>query len=131
MSRISTTFLVALTCLTFAGTAAASWRRPPAAGPAQWYWEIDPPKPGLAGLPAVRAAYPAPGSANIWDTDLFADSNRPGGAIPTGRSPVVAALHAAGKYSICYVEAGAWQSSFPDRGDFAPPTTVTAPSATS
>jgi hypothetical protein len=120
MSRISTTFLVALACLTFAGTAAASWRRPPAPGHAQWYWEIDPPKPGLAGLPAMRAAYPAPGSANIWDTDLFADSNRPGEASPTGGSPVVSALHEAGKYSICYVEAGAWQSSFPDRGDFAP-----------
>jgi hypothetical protein len=32
----------------------------------------------------------------------------------------VRALHAAGTYSICYVEAGAWQPSFPDRGDFAP-----------
>jgi hypothetical protein len=40
--------------------------------------------------------------------------------IPTGRSPVVQALHAAGKYSICYVEAGAQQLGFPDRRDFAP-----------
>jgi hypothetical protein len=119
MSRISSTLLVALACLTFAGTAAAHWRLPPKPGHIQWYWEIDPPRPGLAGLPAVRASYPSPGSANVWDTDLFADSNRPGDASPTGPSPVVTALHAAGKYSICYVEAGAWQLSFPDRADFA------------
>ncbi len=87
--------------------------------PDQWYWEIDPPKNGLAGLPATAAAYPAPGSANIWDTDLFADSNVPGG-IPTGPSPVVAAIHAAGHYSICYVEAGAYQIGFPDDSNFAP-----------
>jgi Glycoside-hydrolase family GH114 len=126
MPRISTTLLAAaLVCAGVAAgvssaVAAASWRPPPAAGHAQWYWEIDPPRPGLAGLPPVRADYPAPGSANVWDTDLFADSNRPGGAVPTGPSPVVSALRAAGKYSICYVEAGAWQSSFPDRGDFSP-----------
>ncbi len=98
---------------------AANYKRPPARHD-QWYWEIGPPKPGLAGLPAVRGAYPAPGSANIWDTDLFQDSNTPGAGIPTGRSPVVRALHASGKYSICYVEAGAYQTSFPDKGNFAP-----------
>jgi hypothetical protein len=101
-----------------AGPAAAvSWRRPPAR-PSQWYWEIDAPRPGLAGLPAVTGAFPAPGAAAIWDTDLFADSNVPDG-IPTGRSPIVTALHAAGHYSICYLEAGAYQSGFPDDRDFA------------
>ena len=85
---------------------ARSYKRPPA-GPSQWYWEIGPPRPGFAGLPPIRGAFPAPGSAPIWDTDLFQDSNRPGAGIPTGRSPVVAALHRSGKYSICYVEVGA------------------------
>jgi hypothetical protein len=74
-------------------------------------------------LPAPSAAYPAPGSAHIWDTDLFEDSNTSSGGtvrIPTGPSPVVRAIHAAGHYSICYVEAGAYQTSFPDGADFAP-----------
>ena len=31
--------------------------------------------PGLGGLPSTTGPYPAPGSANIWDTDLFQDSN--------------------------------------------------------
>jgi hypothetical protein len=101
------------------GASAASWKRPPG-GLEQWYWEIDPSQPGLAGLPPITASYPNPGSANVWDTDLFLDSNTPNAGIPTGRSPVVQALHAAGKYSICYVEAGAQQLGFPDRRDFAP-----------
>ena len=44
----------------------------------------------------MSARYPQPGSANIWDTDLFEDSNVAGGGIPTGGSPVVRALHARG-----------------------------------
>jgi hypothetical protein len=87
-----------------------------------WYWEIDPLRAGLAGLPATRASYPAPGSANIWDTDLFMDSNTSSGqktAIPTGPSPVVEAIHSAGHYSVCYVEVGAFQTGFPDDSDFA------------
>ena len=99
--------------------AAAHYRRPPR-GPNQWYWQIGTAKPGLAGLPPVTGAYPSPGSADIWDTDLFLDSNTPHAGIPTGASPVVRALHAAGKYSICYIEAGAQQSNFPDKHDFAP-----------
>jgi hypothetical protein len=95
------------------GASAAFWKRPPG-GLQQWYWEIDPPKAGVAGLPPITASYPKPGSANIWDTDLFFDSSTAHAGIPTGRSPVVQALHAAGKYSICYVEAGAQQPSFPD-----------------
>jgi hypothetical protein len=101
------------------GAAATSWKRPPG-GLQQWYWQIGTAKPGLAGLPPVTGSYPSPGSAEIWDTDLFYDSNVPHAGIPTGASPVVHALHAAGKYSICYVEAGAQQTSFPDKGDFAP-----------
>jgi hypothetical protein len=94
------------------------YKRPPT-GQNQWYWEIGPPAPGLAGLPAMTAGYPKPGSATIWDTDLFQDSNRTGAGIPTGRSPVVAALHRSGKYSICYVEVGAYQAGFPDDANFA------------
>jgi hypothetical protein len=97
--------------------------RPLPDGGDSWYWEISPPEAGLAGLPPVSAAYPAPGSANIWDTDLFEDSNTSSGqkeGIPTGPSPVVEAIHAAGHYSICYVEAGAFQTGFPDDADYAP-----------
>ena len=97
--------------------AAATYTLPPT-GQDQWYWEISPSSNGLAGLPSVTGAYPWPGSANIWDTDMFADSNTDGG-VPTGPSPVVQALHAAGKYSICYIEAGAQQAE-PDSSNFAP-----------
>jgi hypothetical protein len=102
------------------GGSTASWKAPPEAKPNQWYWEIDPSGPGVTGLPAISAAYPAPGSANIWDTDLFQDSNTAGAGIPTGPSAVVQAIHAAGHYSICYVEAGAYQTGFPDNSNFAP-----------
>ena len=82
----------------------------------------DRPLPARAGGIAAGppGPIPTPGSANIWDTDLFADSNTANAGIPTGRSRVVTALHAAGKYSICYVEAGAYQTSFPDLSNFAP-----------
>jgi hypothetical protein len=99
----------------------ARYRPLPATGDS-WYWEIDPPRPGLAGLPPTSASYPAPGSARIWDTDLFNDSNTSTAdrlGIPTGESPVVRALHAAGHYTVCYVEAGAFQSGFPDDANFA------------
>jgi hypothetical protein len=104
----------------FAGSASAQTTyTPPPTGANQWYWEIDPPSAGLAGLPATSGAYPSPGSADIWDTDLFQDSNTANAGIPTGPSPVVEAIHAAGHYSICYVEAGAYQVGFPDDSDFA------------
>ena len=114
--------LIVLAALTFAPVTGARVRAhaSPPPGRDQWYWKIDPSQPGLAGLPAITAAYPKPGSANIWDTDLFQDSNVAGAGIPTGASPVVKALHAAGKYSICYIEAGAYQAGFPDDADFAP-----------
>jgi len=102
----------------FAPAAVAATYKLPPTGQDQWYWEIGPPSNGLAGLPSVTGAYPSPGSANIWDTDMFADSNTDGG-VPTGPSPVVQALHAAGKYSICYIEAGAQQPE-PDSSNFAP-----------
>jgi len=102
----------------FAPAAAAATYKLPPRGQDQWYWEISPSSDGLAGLPSVTGAYPSPGSANIWDTDMFADSNT-GGGVPTGASPVVQALHAAGKYSICYIEAGAQQAE-PDSANFAP-----------
>lgn len=95
---------------------AATYKLPPT-GQDQWYWEISPPADGLQGLPSVTGAYPSPGSANIWDTDMFADSNNHGG-VPTGPSAVVQALHAAGKYTICYIEVGAQQTE-PDSSNFA------------
>jgi hypothetical protein len=88
--------------------------------PDQWYWEISPKNPGVAGLPSITdTTYPAAGSANIWDTDMFQDSNVANAGVPTGSSPVVTALHAAGDYSICYIEAGAYQTGFPDDSNFA------------
>jgi hypothetical protein len=110
--------LVVLVVLVGAGAAEASYKLPPT-GAVQWYWEINPPAAGVAGLPAFTGAYPAPGSANIWDTDLFQDSNVQGAGVPTGPSPVVAGIHGAGHYSICYVEAGAYQVGFPDDQNFA------------
>jgi hypothetical protein len=104
--------------LATAGARAASDKLPPS-GRDQWYWNIDPATPGLTGLPPTTGGYPAPGSANIWDTDLFQDSNAARAGIPTGGSAVVRALHASGKYSICYIEAGAYQTAFPDDSDFA------------
>ena len=120
-SRIALVVAVAALAGLLAATPAVarSYQRPPV-GLNQWYWEIGPPEPGLAGLPEISAPYPEPGSATIWDTDLFQDSNRAGAGVPTGRSPVVAALHRSGKYSICYVEVGAYQTGFPDEADFAP-----------
>jgi hypothetical protein len=93
------------------GGGGTGYTKPPS--DASWYWQI-----GGGTLPAYSAAYPAPGSANIWDTDLFADSNISGG-IPTGPSSVVQGIHAAGHYAICYVEVGAYQVGFPDNSDFA------------
>src|SRR5690348_13293454 len=114
--------LVACGVLLAAPGAVARYKPLPASGDS-WYWEIDPPKAGVGGLPTMRAPYPRPGSARIWDTDLFFDSNTSSGrtlGVPTRRSPVVAALHRAGHYSICYVEAGAYQTNFPDGADFSP-----------
>jgi hypothetical protein len=78
---------------------------------------------GCGRRPLCAALCAPPGSARIWDTDLFEDSNTSSASslgIPTGVSPVVAAIHAAGHVSICYVEAGAYQTGFPDDADFAP-----------
>ena len=117
-ARMGIALLTAALAVSFATASAraATYKLPPT-GQNQWYWEIDPPSAGLASLPATTGAYPAPGSANIWDTDLFQDSNTSG--IPTGPSPVVQALHTSGKYSICYVEVGAYQQGFPDDSNFA------------
>jgi Glycoside-hydrolase family GH114 len=86
----------------------------PAVGADQWYWQI-----GGGTLPSTSGAYPAPGSANIWDTDGFADASAIGSNNePSGPSTIVAQLHATGKYSICYIEAGAQQAE-PDQSHFA------------
>jgi hypothetical protein len=121
MRRVALAVLAGLAALAgpVAIGSAASYRPPPRAHD-QWYWELGPPRAGLAGLPPISAPYPQPGSANIWDTDLFEDSNVAGAGIPTGRSPVVGALHARGKYSICYVDAGAYEAGRPDGREYAP-----------
>ncbi len=113
--------------LAFPATSLASYKPPPSSGDS-WYWEINAAQVGLVGLPATNAAYPAPGSAHIWDTDLFFDSNtsyndsqgHPVLNIPTGASPVVQAIHAAGHYSICYANAGSFQLGWPDNANFNP-----------
>ncbi len=118
--RLGIALLAAVfTSIGFATSAHAAVYKLPPTGQDQWYWEISPSQPGLAGLPSTSGSYPAPGSANIWDTDLFQDSNTASAGIPTGPSPVVQALHASGKYSICYVEVGAYQQGFPDNSNFA------------
>jgi hypothetical protein len=61
----------------------------------------------------------ATSTANIWDTDDFTDAGSMGSNDePNGASTVVSQLHAANKYSICYVEAGAQQAE-PDSSHFA------------
>jgi Glycoside-hydrolase family GH114 len=111
--------------LVFPAAAAASYNPPPSSGDS-WYWEISAPDVGLCGLPATSGAYPSPGSAHIWDTDLFFDSNTSTTdcngnynlGIPTGPSPVVQAIHAAGHYSVCYVNSGSFQLGWPDNSNF-------------
>jgi hypothetical protein len=123
MSLRPALIIVAIGCVLFCAPGASARYKPLPASGDSWYWEIDPPKAGLGGLPPMRASYPRPGSARIWDTDLFFDSNTSSGrklGIPTRPSSVVGALHRAGHYSICYVEAGAYQTNFPDGADFAP-----------
>ena len=97
-----------------AKAASPAYKLPPS-GQDQWYWQI-----GGGMLPATTGAYPAAGSANIWDTDDFEDANGMGSNDePNGPSSIVSSLHASGKYSICYVEAGAQQDE-PDAAHFAP-----------
>ncbi len=120
MKRIAAVAALLALFVPAAAGASARYAPLPSSGDS-WYWELDPPRAGLAGLPAVSAAYPAPGSARIWDTDLFEDSNTSSGStlgIPSGPSPVVQALHAVGHYSICYIDAGAFQLGWPDDSDY-------------
>ena len=81
-------------------------------------WEIDPGAPGLAGLPSTNGSYPAPG----WPTSgtpICSRTPTPAGESQPEARQVVRALHASGKYSICYIEAGAFQTGFPDASNFA------------
>ncbi|HEX3833344.1 MAG TPA: endo alpha-1,4 polygalactosaminidase, partial [Solirubrobacteraceae bacterium] len=95
--------------------AATSYELPPAAGNGvtpQWYWQID-----GGSLPSMTSG--AASTANIWDTDDFTDAGSMGSNNePNATSTVVSQLHAAGKYSICYIEAGAQQDE-PDASHFA------------
>ena len=79
----------------------------------QWYWQIRNPVTESQITSGTTA------TANIWDTDEFEDANSLGAnGDPNGPSTIVSELHAADKYSICYLEAGAYQLSFPDDGNF-------------
>lgn len=110
MRVILAALMVAIVAGALASNAAA-YKLPPTQG--RWYWQLD------GKLPATAGVYPAPGSANIWDTDGFDDAGSMGAnSEPNGSSPVVTALHASGKYSICYIEAGAQQPE-PDASHFA------------
>jgi Glycoside-hydrolase family GH114 len=95
--------------------AATTYKLPPAAGSGvtpQWYWQI-----GGGNLPSMTSG--AASSTNIWDTDDFSDAGSMGSnEEPNGASTVVSQLHAANKYSICYIEAGAQQDE-PDASHFA------------
>ena len=123
MARLALVLVVAGGPAAFAVTGGGEPSSAAAAGPGyslppegadQWYWQI-----GGGKLPSITGAYPAPGSANIWDTDGFADAGAMGSNNePSGPSTIVAQLHAAGKYSICYIEAGAQQAE-PDQSHFA------------
>lgn len=79
----------------------------------QWYWQISTPVTESQITSGTTA------TANIWDTDEFEDANSIGAnGDPNGPSTIVSDLHAANKYSICYIEAGAFQQGFPDNGNF-------------
>ncbi len=106
--------LVAMLC--FAAAAQASYYAPPSNGNGttlQWYWQI-----GGGTLPSMTTGNAS--TASIWDTDYFVDA--PGlnsNNEANGPSSIVTALHQANKYSICYVEVGAYQTGFPDASAFA------------
>ena len=85
--RLAVISVACAAALLSAPRAMARYKPLPASGDS-WYWEIDPPKAGVSGLPPISAPYPEPGSARIWDTDLFFDSNTSSGRTlgsPRGR----------------------------------------------
>jgi hypothetical protein len=72
----------------------------------QWYWEIS---------DTITPSQISNSTANIFDTDEYEDANASGSnGEPDGPSTLVADIHAHGAYSICYVEAGTYQTGFPD-----------------
>ena len=78
----------------------------------QWYWQI-----GGGTLPSMTSG--SASTANIWDTDMFEDASGLGSNNdPDARSAIVSQLHAANKYAVCYIEAGAQQAE-PDQSHFA------------
>ena len=95
--------------------ATGGYLTPPRSGSAvtvQWYWQI-----GGGTLPSMTSG-PA-STANIWDTDMFEDASGLGSnSEPDARSTIVSQLHAANKYAVCYIEAGAQQAE-PDQSHFA------------
>jgi len=95
--------------------ATSAYLAPPHSGngvTVQWYWQI-----GGGTLPSMTSGPES--TANIWDTDMFEDANGMGSNNePDGRSSIVSQLHAANKYAVCYIEAGAQQAE-PDQSHFA------------
>ncbi len=101
-----------------AGTSSAAtggYLPPPHSGggvTVQWYWQI-----GGGTLPSMTSGEAA--TANIWDTDMYEDAGGMGSNNePDAPSSVVSRLHAANKYAVCYIEAGAQQAE-PDQSHFA------------
>lgn len=76
---------------------AAEIRRPPS-GAIKWDWQIG---------ASTEAAIVAPAGAQLIDVDLFTTS--------AGK---VAALKAAGLYTVCYINAGSWQPGLPDSAQY-------------
>ncbi len=97
-----------------AASASAAYLAPPHPGggvTVQWYWQI-----GGGTLPSMTSGTAS--TANIWDTDMFADATTLGpNDDPNAPSKIVSQLHAADKYSVCYIEAGAQQDE-PDQSHF-------------
>jgi len=103
------------------------------AGPRSWWrpaLDLGPFLYQLQGLPLRRATggiqvgecyRPAPSSGcvrpKVYDIDLYVDSAVDGRNDVPNRS-AVAAIHAAGAWAVCYVDAGTWEAWRPDAGRF-------------
>lgn len=94
--------------------AASSYLAPPSNSSSvtlSWNWIIS---------NKISAFTASTGTYNVLDTDEFLDSNGEGSnGDPNAPSTLVADMHAANKYAICYMEAGAFQTGFDDNGNFA------------
>ncbi|MHB1500296.1 MAG: endo alpha-1,4 polygalactosaminidase [Candidatus Dormibacteria bacterium] len=105
---------------------------PPASAPSWWRpgRDVGPFIYQLQGLPSERATggvqvglcHPAAGASGcvrplVYSIDLYVDSSVNGRNNVVNRQ-AVAAIHAAGAFAVCYVDAGTWESWRPDAGLF-------------